>query len=100
VALGAAEKLGKDNVRVVSMPCRERFLRQKPEARAKLVPENRPCVVIEAGVSSGWEAVAGRNGIIYCLDKFGESGAYQKLQEYYGFTADAVAEKIRKNIKL
>ena len=53
-ALAAAKELG-DGVRVVSMPCFERFNRQPQEYREEVLPnECRKRVAIEAGVTEIW----------------------------------------------
>jgi transketolase len=53
-ALAAAKELG-DSVRVVSMPCFERFNRQPQEYREEVLPNKcRKRVAIEAGVTEIW----------------------------------------------
>src|SRR2546423_12413566 len=53
-ALAAAKALG-DSVRVVSMPCFERFNRQSQKYREEVLPnEWRKRVAIEAGVTANW----------------------------------------------
>jgi transketolase len=53
-ALRAAEELGSD-IRVVSLPCFERFARQSAEYQESVLPKAcRNRVSIEAGVSDPW----------------------------------------------
>ena len=43
---------------------------------------------MEAGVSFGWEGVAGPEGKILSVEGFGLSGPYKALAEHFGFTVD------------
>jgi transketolase len=47
-------------------------------------------VVVEAGVSLGWERIAGERGVIIGLDRFGASAPAEQLYEKFGITTDAV----------
>lgn len=98
VALEAADKLRSEGrgVRVVSMPSWELFEKQDKAYRDSVLPpscSNR--VSIEAGTTFGWEKFTGGGGMNIGLDHFGASGPYAVLAEKFGFTAAAVAEKIR-----
>lgn len=98
-ALGAAHILRETGrrIRVVSMPSCELFLAQDQEYRDSILPpacEKR--VTIEAGSTFGWERFAGNNGLCIGLDHFGASAPYKVLAEKFGFTPEAVAEKIDK----
>ena len=97
-ALGAAHILreGGMRVRVVSMPSRELFLKQSKEYQESVIPS--ACakrVTIEAGSTFGWEKFAGDKGLCIGLDHFGASAPYKVLAEKFGFTPDAIAEKIK-----
>lgn len=96
-ALGAAHILRETGrrIRVVSMPSRELFLAQSREYQDSVIPaacEKR--VTIEAGSTFGWEKFAGDKGLCIGLDHFGASAPYKVLAEKFGFTPEAVAEKI------
>src|SRR5262249_56281316 len=70
-ALAAAKQLG-DKVRVVSMPCFERFNRQPQEYREEVLPnECRKRVAIEAGVPEIWYEYVGLDGTVVGLHQFG-----------------------------
>src|SRR5437667_2460387 len=61
-ALTAAKELG-DGVRVVSMPCFERFNRQSSEYHEEVLPDEcRKRVAIEAGVPEIWYEYVGLDG--------------------------------------
>ena len=83
-------------VRVVSMPSQELFLKQSKEYRdAVLPPSCKKRVSIEAGATFGWHRFIGDEGLAIGLDHFGASAPYKVLVEKFGFTPEAVLEKIR-----
>jgi transketolase len=91
-AITAADRLG-DGVRVVSMPCFERFARESDEYRESVLP--RACrrrVAIEAGVKGLWYQYVGMDGIVVGLDRFGLSGPGDQVMKELGITADHVVE--------
>jgi transketolase len=51
--------------------------------------------VIEAGTSFGWTSPFDDGTLVVSVDRFGESGPWQKLAERFGLTAAALAERIR-----
>src|SRR5438477_2378707 len=70
-ALAAAKELG-DGVRVVSMPCFERFARESEEYREEVLPKScRRRVAIEAGVPEIWYQYVGLDGKVVGLHEFG-----------------------------
>jgi transketolase len=98
LAQAAATQLSSDgvSVRVVSMPNPGLFLQQDAAYRdAVLPPDVRARVVVEAGVSAGWGAIAGDAGRVIGVDRFGASAPASTLFEHYGLTADAVARAAR-----
>ncbi|MFD2180536.1 transketolase [Rhodoplanes azumiensis] len=97
LAVDAAALLGEAGiaVRVVSMPCVERFEALSDAARAALVPADAPVVVVEAGATRGWRGLAGRKGAVIGLDRFGESAPERDLLPRFGFTKEAVAGTVR-----
>jgi transketolase len=100
LALEVADKLGKDSVRIVSLPCWELFDRQSAEYRAKVTsPEIANRISIEAGVTLGWQRFVGENGLMIGVDHFGDSAPAEVLAKEYGFTADAVCEKVKQHFR-
>jgi transketolase len=92
----ALEKQGK-NVRVVSMPCWELFEAQDASYRASVVGGNLGRrVSIEAGVSLGWHQWIGPDGVAISVETFGESAPLSALAAEFGFTVDAILNKLRK----
>ncbi len=91
----AAEGVG---VRVVSMPCPALFDRQTAEWRCGVLPAGVPRLVIEAAHGAGWWrtiAEGGAGGDVIGIERFGESAPAAQLMARFGFTADAVLERVR-----
>ncbi|MEO0509989.1 MAG: transketolase [Verrucomicrobiota bacterium] len=90
-AMGAAEQLG-DGVRVVSLPCFERFERQSTDYIESVLPSSCTTrVAVEAGVSATWGKYVGLAGKTVCIDRFGMSAPGDTVMEQLGMTADNVA---------
>lgn len=94
LAVSAAEDLPGRRIRVVSMPCREDFLRQDPAWREALVPASARKAVIEAACDLGWTSPFDESVTTVTIPTFGESGPADKLAERFGFTKKAVAERL------
>lgn len=92
----AAEQLG-DGVRVVSMPCMERFNRQSCEYKNSVLPNAcQRRVAIEAGVSGLWWYYVGNQGEVLGIDRFGISAPGGTVMKELGMTADAVVQAVNK----
>lgn len=88
------------HVRVVSMPSVELFERQPAEYKdAVLGGKNAKVAVVEAGMTTGWYRLTGRDGLVIGIDHFGASAPANVLAEQFGFTPAAVAEKLESWIK-
>ena len=94
-ALQAAAALTDRKVRVVSMISRALFDAQPMDFQRSLVPAAAKKVVFEAGVSFGWKGVADDSTLVVGIDRFGESGPYQKIAEHLGITAANLEKRIR-----
>ncbi len=96
LAVAAAKVLGEAGVpvRVVSMPCVEAFER-RPKADRDAVLPNLPTVVVEAGTTRGWWKIAGRDGAVIGIDRFGESAPEKTLWPLFGFTVDDVVATVK-----
>jgi transketolase len=89
-AFTAAKELG-DDVRVVSMPCFERFNRQSSEYRAEVLPDScRKRVAIEAGVPDIWYQYVGLDGKVVGLHEFGLSAPGTEVMRERGIDAEHV----------
>jgi transketolase len=91
-AIAAAKELG-DGVRVVSLPCFERFNRQHAKYRNEVLPNAcRKRVAIEAGVRQTWYQYVGLDGRVIGLDQFGLSAPGAEVMKERGIDAKHVIE--------
>jgi transketolase len=87
-AMKAAEQLG-DGVRVVSMPCFERFERESEQYREEVLPKScRKRVAIEAGVPEIWYQYVGIDGKVIGLHRFGLSAPGAEVMKEFGIDAE------------
>ena len=101
LAIDVARELEKDGskVRVVSMPSVELFEEQSKEYKEELLPLSvRRRVSLEMGNSALWYKYVGLDGLAIGIDKFGASAPANKVIEEYGFTVEAVVEKIKNEL--
>ena len=102
LALAAREALAKEGIglRVVSMPCTQAFDRQDPAWRASVLAAGVPRVAVEAGVTDLWRKYVGAvddpRAAVVGIDTFGESAPASALFKHFGFTAERVADAVRK----
>jgi transketolase len=100
IALDAAAELERRGVGadVVSMPSTERFDAQPREYREEILPDvsNREIlrVSVEAGTTFGWERYTGLHGLRIGIDRFGVSAPASDAYDFFGLTADKVAERV------
>jgi len=94
-AFGAAKELG-DGVRVVSMPCFERFNRESEKYREEVLPKScRKRVAIEAGITEIWYQYVGLDGKVVGLHQFGLSAPGAEVMKERGIDAKHVVEAAR-----
>jgi transketolase len=101
LAVAARDLLAADGVaaRVVSMPCREWFLREDQKYRDDVLPPTvRARVSVEAAVAQGWRELVGDAGRSISLEHFGASADYKTLFSEFGITAEAVATAAKESI--
>lgn len=97
LALACAESLSREGVssKVVSMPSVDVFESQSQEYKDSVLnPEIKKRVTIEAGSSFGWHKYA-KDGLVIGIDSFGASAPAKDLFEKFGFTVDAIVEKVK-----
>jgi transketolase len=84
------------DVRVVSVPCMERFEQQDKAYRDQVLPPSvRARVAVEAASPYSWWRWVGDAGDVVGMTTFGASGPYKEVYKHFGFTAEAIAEKAR-----
>jgi transketolase len=99
LALAATEQLSASGlaVRVLSLPCVERFAKQEQTYRdAVLPPSVRARVAIEMAQPDGWYRWVGLDGAVIGMETFGESAPASELFEYFGFTPRRVVSEAEK----
>ena len=97
IAMQAAADASRNGrrVRVVSMPCCDRFETQDAGYREAVLPRVvRARVSVEAGSTSGWYRYLGLDGVAVGLDTFGASAPGEIAFEHFGFTAARVLDAI------
>lgn len=91
-ALEAAKKIG-NGVRVVSMPCVERFERQSSKYIESVMPLScAKRIAIEAGVSDTWGKYVGLEGRTVCIDRFGLSAPGNTAMAELGINAEKITD--------
>lgn len=96
MALNIAKELytkGLD-IRVVSMPSMELFLKQNPKYEEQLLPKEVPTFAIEAGSGIIWNRFVTNPDYIFGVDKFGRSGKKEEVAKYMKFDEQLIMEKI------
>lgn len=87
------------DIRVVSMPCVERFEAMSHDYKQSILPSRIDTIItVEAGRDMGWYKYAGRYGLAVSINSFGESGPGDEVMTHFGFEAEVLAEKIKKMI--
>jgi len=101
VTIEAAARVGKDGakVRVVSVPSWEIFFEQDEAYRREvLAPEVANRMAVEAAAPFGWERFTGLEGEIVAIRRFGASAPWEKIQEEFGFTPEAIEQVMRRRL--
>jgi transketolase len=83
----------KYKIRLVSMPCVERFLKWPQDEQRKLLPRGKRRVAVEAALGLDWYRILG-DGLVVGVDRFGASAPEKALAENYGLTPQKVAARI------
>jgi transketolase len=94
----AAKLLDADGVKVrlVSMPCMDRFAEQDQEYRDSVLPPAcRARVAVEAASPMGWHRWVGDQGDVVAMEGFGASAPAKALYKHFGFTGQAIADRAR-----
>ncbi len=98
LCVDAARQLEKDGhqVRVLSVPSQELFLRQDEAYRESILP--RACtarLAVEAAEPMSWYRFVGLKGAVVGIDTFGASAPAGALFEKYGFTVENVVDRAK-----
>lgn len=94
-AMAAALELG-SGVRVVSMPCIERFKRQPQAYREEIMPPScEKRISIEAGATQPWFEFVGTRGRAIGIDRFGLSAPGGTVMKELGISTAAIVDAAR-----
>ena len=95
LAMEVAEELkGKKNIRVVSMPCSERFDEQSDQYKTSVLGNGIKRVAIEASHEDWWRKYVGLEGEVIGMTSFGESAPGDDLFEHFGFTKEKIIKTL------
>lgn len=98
LALESQKKLRDEGIfsRVVSMPSLNIFESQNEAYRNDVLPPTTPWLVIEAGLSLGWNSYLGPKKIAtVCVNRYGASAPGEVVMKEYGFSVNHICEKAR-----
>lgn len=87
------------NIRVVSCPAPQKLVMQ-PSVLSRLVPHDLTCFAIEAGSTTGWGEIVGRNGAVFGLNHFGASAPAGKLAEHFGLNNKGIEKFVLNTLRL
>ena len=82
------------SVRVVSMPCTERFDAQGKDYIESILGKDSIRVAIEASHEDWWRKYVGLNGKVIGMDSFGESAPGNVLSDHFGFTKEKLVASL------
>ena len=95
LAMAVAEEVKeKTPIRVVSMPCSERFDKQTDEYKESVLGKGIRRVAIEASQADWWRKYVGLEGEVIGMDSFGESAPGSTLFDHFGFTKEKIISKL------
>lgn len=98
LVVSAAKALTEEGrkVRVVSMPCTERFDNQDAAYKESVLPKAvRKRLAVEASIAGFWERYVGLDGKAIGMTSFGESAPANVLFKHFGFTPENVLAQAR-----
>ncbi|EPK7361236.1 transketolase [Kluyvera ascorbata] len=98
LAVAAARTLQQEGrrIRVVSMPCTERFDNQDEAYKESVLPKQvRNRLAVEASIEGFWQRYTGLDGKVIGMSSFGESAPASVLFKYFGFTKENVTQTAR-----
>ncbi len=84
-----------NDIRVVSMPCREIFDMQDDNYKNSILPKGVKIVVVESGSKYGLSGITTMDNII-SIDSFGKSGTKDEVLDYMNFSYEKIKERIIK----
>ena len=98
MAINVAKKLLEYGIdlRVVSMPSKERFEIQTDGYKQDILPQNDKTFVIEASSHYSWDEYVSSREYLFTVDNFGASASKEDIRKNVFYTEDAVIERIKR----
>ena len=98
IANSIQERLKQDkiNVRIISMPCMEKYLEQPESYKSSLFPYDAEVFVIEYASSLSWEKFVIDSEHLFTIDKFGICASKDDVVKYCEVDIDSIIDKIKK----
>ncbi|CTR37107.1 transketolase [Escherichia coli] len=103
LVVSAAKALTEEGrkVRVVSLPCTERFDNQDAAYKESVLPKAvRKRLAVEASIAGFWERYVGLDGKVIGMTSFGESAPANVLFKHFGFTPENVLAQARELLNI
>ena len=96
MAINAASKVTQKKIRIVSVIDVKLFASLDEAAREKLTGSRVRIVTAEAGIGMEWMQFVKDKRDVFSIERFGESGPAEKVAEHLGFTAEKLAELLKR----
>ncbi|CAN6632521.1 transketolase 1 [Trichomonascus vanleenenianus] len=98
ICVDAVKKLAEEGIKagVVSLPDWHTFDLQSEEYRLSVLPHDVPILSVEVMSTLGWQEYSHEQ---FGINRFGVSGPYQKIYEYFEFTPEGIAKRAKDTIK-
>ena len=98
----AQEELLKEDidVRVVSVPCAELFLKQTAKYQNSVLPKRcEKILAVDYGCGETFFKFIGKTGKVMRINSFGESGKGQEIADLFGINVENIVKNVKKMIK-
>ncbi|WP_434328480.1 transketolase [Mycoplasma capricolum subsp. capricolum] len=101
LAIDIKEELLKHNLKakVVSMVSTNLFDKQDKKYQDQIIDKKTKRIAIEMGASAIWYKYVGDDGLVYGIDRFGESAPANNVIKEFGFTKENITNKILESLK-
>lgn len=96
MAINAASKVTQKKIRILSVIDVKLFASLDEAAREKLTGSGVRIVTAEAGIGMEWMQFVKDKRDVFSIERFGESGPAEKVAEHLGFTAEKLAELLKR----
>ena len=87
------------DLRVVSMPCMDLFLKESEEYQEMVLPKGFKRFVIEAGSSYGLNRFVYNDNYLFTVNNYGISGSKEEVSKYENFDYETIKDGILKLLR-